>query len=432
MNTDDAIRDPARRDFLRAGLRAGAFVGCSVAAQPFLSRVTLAAAPGEGRLVVLILRGAMDGLDVVRPVGDPAFAGYRKATLEGGAAIPLTGIFAMHPDLAPLSGLWKAGELGFVHAVSTPYRDKRSHFDGQDILEAGSGLDVPDHALRDGWLNRMLQRMPGLKSETAFSVGRDEMKVIMGPAPYGAWAPDARLGLLAQSSRLLEAVYHDDPLFRDAAGEAIRLTDELARARAQRRHEGAAMAAGAPAGMMMAPGGNAAPGTAAGGGAVSRPDPLALFAASRLRGETRIAAFSISGWDSHAGQRGLMRRELGRLSDTILTLRAGLGPVWSKTLLIAMTEFGRTARENGSGGTDHGTGGVAVLAGGALRGGRVYGRWPGLGESALYQRRDLMPTADVRLYPAWAMRGLYGLDRGVLENTVFPRLDMGTDPRILL
>ena len=403
----------------RVFLRSGALIGCSLAAQPLLTTITFAAAPGDARFVVLILRGAMDGLDVVRPVGDPAFKGLRKATLAGDPSIPLTGMFALHPDLAPLMPLWKAGELGFAHAVSTPYRNKRSHFDGQDILEAGTGLDVPDHSVKDGWLNRMLRAMPGLSSQTAFSVGQDEMKVIMGKAPYDSWAPNTRLGLSAHSQRLLEAMYHDDPLFRDAATEAVDLTDQLARQRQQR----STMGGNGITGQMMA--------VPAPGPDLSKPDPVAAFAASRLKNDTRIAAFSITGWDSHANQRVVLKRELGKLANSILTLKSELGEVWKKTTLVAMTEFGRTAWENGSGGTDHGTGGVMILAGGAIRGGKVYGRWPGLDEASLYERRDLMPTADVRSYAAWAMRGLYGLEQGLLEKTIFPDLDMGADPRIL-
>jgi uncharacterized protein (DUF1501 family) len=116
----------------------------------------------------------------------------------------------------------------------------------------------------------------------------------------------------------------------------------------------------------------------------------------------------------------------------MLRLRERLGPVWGKTTVLAVTEFGRTVAENGSRGTDHGTGGLMVMAGGAVRGGRVYGRWPGLAEADLYERRDLMPTGDVRAYAAWAMRGLFGLDRGLLEGTVFPGLQMEEDPGILL
>ena len=158
---------------------------------------------------------------------------------------------------------------------------------------------------------------------------------------------------------------------------------------------------------------------------------LGSFAASRLRGAARLAAFSLTGWDTHRAQQAVLGGSLTNLERLILRLRRDLGEVWGKTLVLAMTEFGRTARENGNLGTDHGTGGAMVMAGGALRGGKVYGDWPGLEEAALYQRRDLMPTTDVRAWAAWAMRGLYGLDRGLLEDAVFPGLDMGRDPGIL-
>ncbi|MDP1577738.1 MAG: DUF1501 domain-containing protein, partial [Cypionkella sp.] len=162
-------------------------------------------------------------------------------------------------------------------------------------------------------------------------------------------------------------------------------------------------------------------------------EQLVDYAAGKLRQDARIAAFSMTGWDTHRGQAGGLSKSLARLQYAILRLQTGLGEnVWGKTVLLAMTEFGRTARENGTKGTDHGTGGVMVMAGGALNGGKVYGDWPGLSEANLYERRDLMPTSDVRAWAAHAIQGLYGIDQNVLENTVFPGLKMGKDPRILL
>jgi uncharacterized protein (DUF1501 family) len=399
----------------RLFLRGSALIGCSAAASPWLTTVTLAAAPFEERLVVIILRGAMDGIDALRPVGDPDYAGLRSADLLGEAApLPLDGFYALHPALAGLMPLWQAGELGFAHAVSTPYRDKRSHFDGQDILEAGTGLDVPDTRIKDGWLNRMLQAVPGMSAQTAYAVGRDEMKVIEGRADIMSWAPDTKLVLSQQSRQLLERIYHDDPLFREASSEAMDIVDKLE-----------AESAGATGGMAGGMAGQMQGGRP--GGAAQ----LAAFAAARLREETRIAAFSISGWDTHSNQHGVLQRQLAELAAAIGALRSGLGPDWRRTTVLAMTEFGRTARENGTGGTDHGTGGALLMAGGAIRGGKVYGRWPGLTEADLFERRDLMPTADVRSYAAWAMRGLYGFDTSLLETTVFPGLDMGADPKII-
>jgi len=160
---------------------------------------------------------------------------------------------------------------------------------------------------------------------------------------------------------------------------------------------------------------------------------VAQFAAGQLRGDTRIVSFSITGWDSHLDQKRVIGRAMDQLAETITTLKTDLGPdVWGKTAVLAMTEFGRTARVNGSRGTDHGTAGAMLMAGGAVRGGRVYGGWPGLDEADLYARRDLMPTSDVRAHTAWIMRGMTGLDRGALEGAVFPGLDMDRDLGLLL
>ena len=383
-----------RRSFL-----GGLALGCSAAASPLMTPVVFASAPWEQRLVVLILRGAMDGLDVVRPVGDPAWRAMRPTLAQGG--LPLDGWWELHPRLEPLLPLWAAGEMGAVHAVSTPYRDKRSHFDGQDILEAGSGgSDLM--GVRDGWLNRMLQAVPGIEAETAYAIGREQLRILAGEAPVSSWSPDVRLDLSPQARRLLEVVYHDDPLFRAASAEALGIVDELS-------GEGVAM----------------------GGGAVAGHVQLAEFAAGRLQGETRIASFSLGGWDTHGEQERNLGKALGALVETIQALRDGLGPVWGQTAVLCMTEFGRTARENGSKGTDHGTGGAMLFAGGALKGGRVLGDWPGLGEGDLYAGRDLLPTRDVRAHAGWVMRGLFGLDRGVLEGAVFPGLDLGSDPGLV-
>lgn len=402
----DQIARPGRRLFLRGA--AASVLGCSAAASPWLTSVTLAGgAPGFGdrRMVVVILRGAMDGLDVLRPAGDPLFARYRpKLSQEDGIA--LDPFWALHPKLAGLQPLWQKGELGFVHATSTPYRNKRSHFDGQDILEAGTGLDVPQPEVRDGWLNRMLQVVPGLRSETAWAIGREALPVLSGDGRHRSWAPDQQLAISPQAQRLLEQICHEDELFRDAAMQAIELSAEL--------RDEAQMSAGSARGRL---------------GEVGE---LASFAAGRLRGEARIAAFSLAGWDTHRGQKAAIGGSLSRLEHLLLTLRADLGGIWDQTLVLAMTEFGRTVAENGVGGTDHGTGGAMLMAGGALRGGQVFGRWPGLDEAALFDRRDLMPTSDVRDWAAWAMHGMFGLDRGLLQSAVFPGLDMGPDPHLLL
>ena len=411
----------------RALLRGLGILGCSAAAHPFMTTVTLAGADGgaplgDHRLVVIILRGAMDGLDVLRPLGERGFAAYRP-TLAATESLDLDGFFGLHLGLSGLHPLWQSGELAFVHATSTPYRDKRSHFDGQDLLEAGTSPDLPSAHLRDGWLNRMLQSVPGLQSETAFAVGRQEMRIMRGPAPLMDWSPDTAVNLSPQAQLLLEQVYHDDPLFMAAASEAMMLSgldlgDEMGGLAMSRDEMGSMMMAETPT---------------LRGARLGEADRVADYAAERLRGATRIAAFSLTGWDTHKGQGKGFGRALARLERSILRLKSGLGPeVWCKTTVLAMTEFGRTVAENGTGGTDHGTAGAMLVAGGAIRGGKIYGQWPGLEEADLFERRDLMPTSDVRAWAAYAMRGLYGFDRGLLQDKVFPGLEMGEDPGLIL
>jgi uncharacterized protein (DUF1501 family) len=379
-----------RRFFLK-GLSA---LGCSAAAHPLMTTLTLAATPGENRLVVIILRGAMDGLDVVQPRGDTGLAAARPGVLA--PASDLDGFFALHEGLSGLMPLWQAGELAFVHATSTPYRDKRSHFDGQDLLEAGTGSDLLPAAQRDGWLNRLLTVLPGAQSETAWAVGREAMPILAGGAPAQMWAPDQDMAISAPARALLEHVYEGDPLFHKASATAFDL-----------------------AGMEEGEGQDT--------------DLIADFVAERLRAEARIAAFSLTGWDTHKGQARAIRKPLDRLQRAVLKLKEGVGSeVWGKTVVLAMTEFGRTVRQNGSGGTDHGTGGAMLVAGGAVRGGRIHGRWPGLDEADLYDRRDLMPTSDVRDWAAQAMAGLFGIDRATLEGTVFPGLKMEAPPGLIL
>lgn len=385
----------SRRDFL---LRSGV-IGCSLAASPLLTPVSFAQTPWENRLVIIILRGGMDGLDVVQPYGDPALRTLRN-TLSAGpenGALDLDGYFALHPGLAPLMPMWQAGQLSFVHAVSTPYRDKRSHFDGQDLLEAGT---TELEGARDGWLNRMLQSVPGVHARTAYAIGRSDMRLLQGAAEVANWAPGSELNLSPQAVRLMELITESDPALHAALSEAQLLSDaDLGKSER-----------GTPGHVQ-----------------------IAEFAAKQLSNDARIAAFSLNGWDTHSHQSRGLPRALDRLSDTLVTLRAKMrGDTWKKTAVVAMTEFGRTARQNGTQGTDHGTGGLMVLAGGAIRGGRVFGEWPGLGDGALYQDRDVMPTGDVRAHTAWVMQGLTGLDRATIEGSIFPGVEMGDNPGLLL
>ncbi|NUB46541.1 DUF1501 domain-containing protein [Fertoebacter nigrum] len=383
----------SRRSFL---------IGCSAAASPLLTPVSFAAAPGENRLVVIVLRGAMDGLDLLRPLGDRDYAALRPtlAASAHDAPLDLDGFFALHPACAGLMPLWRAGELGFAHAVATPYRDKRSHFIGQDVLEngsaAGSGALTPG---ADGWLNRALAQMPGLPRGAAVTVGREPMLILEGAAPARHWLPVDESGLSPQAQLLLARLHGADPDFADPYRQAVQLRDESQTGRISN--------------------------------ADAKRDQLSAYVADRLKGEARIAAFSFGGWDTHHRQEQALAKRLGDLADTLLALQAELGPLWATTMVLALTEFGRTARENGTGGTDHGTGGALIMAGGAVRGGRVLGGWPGLAEADLFDRRDLMPTGDLRGYAGWALHDLFGLAQSDIEGAVFPALALGANPRLL-
>ena len=373
---------------------------CSLAASPILTPVTFAATPGENRLVVIILRGGMDALGMVQPYGDRGLTALRPSLgrRPGGGLYDLDGFFGLADPFADLMPMWQSGELAFVQAVSTPYRNKRSHFDGQDFLEnGGNSTDGQMTAARDGWLNRALALIPGAKADTAMAVGQDNLLLLNGDAPAGSWSPTNELSLAEDERKLLSLMYAGDPLFAKALKGAERLSDRMGDKATRETGK-----------------------------------TLAQFTAEQLNGPSRIAAFSLGGWDTHKNQKNALKRPAKQLSDALLTLKAGLGRNWERTAVIALTEFGRTARENGSGGTDHGTGGAMVLAGGAVRGGKVFGDWPGLGESALYQNRDLMPTSDVRRYAAWVLRDMLGIDRSSLAQSVFPGVDLGCDPGIMV
>jgi len=212
-----------RRQFITRSMA----LGCSAAASPFLTPVSLAAAPWDARLVVIILRGAMDGLEVVRPQGDPEYGLLRPSLSKETGAMGLDNFYTMTRHLKALVPFWRQGELAFAQAVATPYRDKRSHFEGQDLLEAGIGQDVELGYQRDGWLNRMIGAVPGATLETAFAVGREDLFVLSGNNPVSSWSPDARMDLSEQGKRLLEALYHDDPVFQNVGGQALDLVSLL-------------------------------------------------------------------------------------------------------------------------------------------------------------------------------------------------------------
>ncbi|MBD9372189.1 DUF1501 domain-containing protein [Rhizobium sp. ARZ01] len=379
-----------------------AFLGgaCCLAASPLVTPVSFAAVPGDNRLVTIVLRGAMDGLALVQPYGDPALRVLRpqlSLTPEQGL-VDLDGHFGLHPFAEALMPLWRSREIGFVHAISTPYRAGRSHFDGQDMLESG-GTVVQEE--RTGWLNRAIASIPRRSERRAIDVNTTSELILTGPNPVDVWSPRADLNLGLDEQAFFERLYRNDPVFAAAMSEAV-ATDMFS--------DG--IYAGAKRGAGIA--------------------DVAKLAAGMLSGEHRIASFSINGWDTHVGQDKTFKGPVTELCTAILTLKANLTPdIWRKTAIIAITEFGRTARENGSGGTDHGTGGLAILAGGAVSGGKVHGAWPTLREGSLLDDRDLAPTTDLRQLAAAMLYQQFGISAKAISSGIFPGLSLDTSASYL-
>lgn len=385
-----------RRRFLEG---AGTLAGVG-----FLPRLSLAGPDTLGRLVLVILRGGMDGLAAVPPYGDPTYERSRpRVALEepgtAGGILKLDGTFGLHPGLERLHGLYQAGEVVVVHAMATPYRE-RSHFDGQDILE--NGTDTP-HA-RSGWLNRALDTLSTRdRPETSahgMALAQSVPMVLRGDAPVESWAPSPLPEVDADTLRRLAELYADEPFFAMRLQSALATDDMADRAMGGGRRRGRGRGRGQFA-------------------------SLARPAASFLRAPDgpRVAVMEFGGWDTHANQgarQGRLANQLTALDAGIEALRQGLGPVWSETAVIVVSEFGRTVAENGTGGTDHGTAGVGFLIGGAVLGGRILCDWPGIHKSALYEGRDLMPTLDARSLFKAVLRDHLGVPIGPLERDVFP------------
>jgi len=390
-----------RREFLGFGALAagGALLG---------TRVALAHADaGISRFVLVIMRGALDGLAAVPPLGDRDYPELRRelalrAPGETGGALPLDGFFGLHPALTFLQQRYVARELIVFQALASPYRE-RSHFDGQDVLENGSPRP---HALQTGWLNRALAAAPRPAArEAGVALGQNVPLVMRGPAAVTSWSSSKLTVLDDDTLARLTDLYAGDPLL------ATRLADALA---------ANAMAAGAEAGAMTPP---AAQAPGARGNA--RYAAVVRAAAGFLRREDgpKVAVFDTSGWDTHAnegGAQGQLASRLGELDTGLATLHEELGTAWKDSAVLLVTEFGRTAAINGTRGTDHGTATVAFLLGGAVAGGHVITDWPGLSARALYQGRDLAATLDLRSVLKGLLMEHLAVPARALEQEVFP------------
>ena len=355
-----------------------------------LPKVSFAQVEQPGRFVFVLLRGGFDGLAAVVPYGDADYRAVRGAFAFNEAELtPLDTTFGLAPGLAPLRTLWDANELAVLHAMAIPHRT-RSHFDGQAILE--TGLDRPAGS-SDGWLNRLLQVMSGRRAGIAIAAGMPLS--LTGPYEVESWSP-TRLGVVDDAFlERLAVLYRADAALHGRFEAALQQQDlvgeePMARGNARR------------------------------GGIM----PLMQAAARILRQAQgpNIAAMEFSGWDTHANQGtagGALDRLLGQLGEGLVAFRTDMGAAWQTTTVVVMTEFGRTARPNGTRGTDHGTAGAGFVLGPKLAGSHIVADWPGLGESSLYEGRDLKPTLDTRAVLKAALAGTFDLTSTQLDR-IFP------------
>jgi uncharacterized protein (DUF1501 family) len=362
------------------------------------------------KVIVVICRGGMDGLSVAPPVGDGEYRGLRGALALSDTALSLDGTFALHPQLTAVHALAKAGEARIVPAVATPDR-ARSHFEAQDVLETGApGV----YSTTSGWLNRAVETLSAHRRIDALSVGPTAPLILRGKVQTASWSPGRSVDAEARLPTLLQDLYRDDPLLGPALARGL-ATETMA------KEATAGLGDGQPAMMQgKAGGGLAAQGAAQQGRDAARTLGQSLAGFMREPGGPTVAAISLDGFDSHANQAGLLTQRLAYLDAVLDGVHTGLGPEWKDTVVLVATEFGRTARANGTGGTDHGTASTALLLGGALKPGGIVGDWPTLKASALYENRDVNPTLDMRGLFKGVLAEHMGVDRAALDNTIFP------------
>ncbi|MEA2740702.1 MAG: hypothetical protein QOH05_4009 [Acetobacteraceae bacterium] len=379
--------------------RRSTLLGLAASAGIGRTTLALASAPTDKRLVVVILRGALDGMAAVVPYGDAGLMALRgeivpPAPGQPDGVLDLGGFFGLHPALAGLHDMYQANEAMVVHAVAGSYR-VRSHFEAQDYLESGA-----DHRMTSGWLNRAVAALPpatGSQPEgDALAVGVSVPLLLRGPAQVANWAPHGFSQPAPDLYARIAALNQADTVTGPAIAEGLRARGFSAAVMA-----GEEEAANKYAFPM-----------------------LARSAGEMLRAQDgpRIAALEIGGWDTHTAQANRLSGPLKQLDAGLVALKTALGPAWAQTAMLVMTEFGRTARVNGTKGTDHGTGTVAFVLGGAVAGGRVEATWPGLGTGQLFENRDLAPTTDLRAVAKGMLAAHLGLDATALDR-VFPGSD---------
>lgn len=351
------------------------------AAGSFPSFYTAHAAGAEDRkFIFIILRGGMDGLAALIP-DDSALEQLRRHTVVARSQrLNLGNGFRLHPNLSELYTLYQSGELAFVHAAATPYRE-RSHFDAQDALET-----LGTQPGNTGWLNRVIQAVGG----SGLAVGYTVPLALRGGGDATHWSPPVFSEVSDDLLNRLESLYQGQPVLAEPLARA-RATEVDAMMTTRRRGRGGQYAAASKA----------------------------LAQLMRADNGPNIGMVSFDGWDTHANQAGTFGNRLNGLDAAIIALKNELGPDWHKTAIVACSEFGRTAAENGSRGTDHGMGGVVILTGGAIQGGQVFGDWPGLKPNALYQGRDVQPANDVIGILKGVLSGHLAIPKTILNSQIF-------------
>jgi uncharacterized protein (DUF1501 family) len=362
----------------------------------------------DPRFLAIILRGALDGLATVAPVGDPdwvALRGDNALTLNSKVpALKLNDFFALNPAMPNLHGMFQANEAIIVHACATPYRE-RSHFDGQDLLESGLPKVAPSDS---GWLNRALGTLtPGgrvdPKDSRVFAVGPMTPLIARGSAPILSWSPQQIMPASEDTmARLLDLYRHSDVKLAAVLDDNSKLT-AIEHSGDMGKKPGAAQVRA----YFSEAAGNAAK-------FLAQPDG------------PRVGALALDGWDTHVNEgiaSGRLSQLLGSLDDALAAVKTNMGPAWKDTVVVLATEFGRTAHINGTDGTDHGTATVSLLVGGALKGGRVIADWPGIKAANLYENRDLKPTTDLRAVIKGVLKDHLRADERALAQNVFPGSD---------
>jgi uncharacterized protein (DUF1501 family) len=378
-----------RRDFVRTMCYGGlATFGLPV--------VNFAQVTQKGRFVFILLRGGFDGLAALVPYGDPDYRALRGSFAYNASDLAtLDDTFGLAPGLSPLRALWDADQLAVVHAMAIPHRT-RSHFDGQAVLE--TGLDRPAGSA-DGWLNRLLQVMSGTRSGIAIAAGMPLS--LTGSYQVETWSP-TQLGTVDDAFlERLAVLYRSDAALQNRFEAALQQQDLIGEEPMAR--------------------GSAERGNRVRRGGVT---PIMQAAAKILRQERgpNIAAMEFSGWDTHANQGmagGALDRLLGQLAEGLVAFRNEMDTAWQNTTVVVMTEFGRTARPNGTRGTDHGTAGAGFVLGPRLAKSAIVADWPGLSSHALFEGRDLKPTLDTRAVLKAAIAGAFDLTPAQLDR-VFP------------